>query len=78
MEAIVFAAPGKSFSDYDTSRVPAVHGYITYMRKFKYLGSILSWDLNDHPDIENQVFQACKAIQALMPEVFRNPTISDH
>eukprot|EP00957_Ditylum_brightwellii_P154648 11769888-Ditylum_brightwellii.AAC.1 len=69
MEVVVFAAPGKSFSDYDTSsRVPDAHKYITYARKFKYLGSILSWDLNDRLDIENGIFQACKALQALMPK----------
>lgn len=54
-EAVVFAAPGKSFTDYDTSRVPVTHGYITYMQKSKYLGSILNWDLNDCPDIDNCV-----------------------
>eukprot|EP00957_Ditylum_brightwellii_P177620 13529172-Ditylum_brightwellii.AAC.1 len=72
-EAIVFAAPGKDFTDYDVTRVPVAHGYITYTQTFKYLGSILSWDLDDRPDIDNQILQAQKALQAMMPKVFRNP-----
>eukprot|EP00957_Ditylum_brightwellii_P103286 7872107-Ditylum_brightwellii.AAC.1 len=75
-EAVVFAAPGKSFTDYDTSRVPVAHGYITYTCTFKYLRFILSWDLNNCPDIENRVLQAQKALQAMMSKVFQNPPIS--
>eukprot|EP00957_Ditylum_brightwellii_P017797 1339827-Ditylum_brightwellii.AAC.1 len=52
-EAVVFAAPGKTFTDYDVTRVSVAHGYITYTRTFRYLGSILSWDLDDRPDIDN-------------------------
>eukprot|EP00957_Ditylum_brightwellii_P116246 8867404-Ditylum_brightwellii.AAC.1 len=67
-EAMVFAAPGKSFPDYGTSRLPVAHGYIIYVQKFKYLGFILNWDLNNRPDIDNCAFQACKALQALIPK----------
>eukprot|EP00957_Ditylum_brightwellii_P035540 2694434-Ditylum_brightwellii.AAC.1 len=67
-EAVVSAAPGKSFTDYDTSRVPVAHGYIMYTHTFNYIGSILSWDLNDCQDIENCVPLALKALQAMMPK----------
>eukprot|EP00957_Ditylum_brightwellii_P195530 14898740-Ditylum_brightwellii.AAC.1 len=66
-EAVVFATPGKTFTDYNVTRVPVAHGYIIYTRTFKYLGSILSWDLDDRPDINNRIFQAQKALQAMMP-----------
>uniref|UniRef100_A0A7S2I8R2 Endonuclease-reverse transcriptase n=2 Tax=Helicotheca tamesis TaxID=374047 RepID=A0A7S2I8R2_9STRA len=42
------------------------------------MGSILSWDLNDRPDLENRALQAKKALQAMMPNVFRNPHVSTH
>eukprot|EP00957_Ditylum_brightwellii_P134225 10233035-Ditylum_brightwellii.AAC.1 len=54
-KAAVFAVPQKDFTDYDASRVPVAHGYITYTCTFKYLGSILSWDLDNYPDIDNCV-----------------------
>eukprot|EP00957_Ditylum_brightwellii_P211163 15365833-Ditylum_brightwellii.AAC.1 len=60
------------------SAVPVANGYITYTHKFKYLGSILSWNLNDQTDIENHALQACKTLQAMMSNVFRNPDISLH
>eukprot|EP00957_Ditylum_brightwellii_P033720 2555840-Ditylum_brightwellii.AAC.1 len=52
-EAVVFVAPRKDFTDYDISSVPVAHGYIAYTCTFKYLGSILSWDFDDRPDIDN-------------------------
>eukprot|EP00957_Ditylum_brightwellii_P106224 8103610-Ditylum_brightwellii.AAC.1 len=75
-EAIIFAAPGKHYNDYDTSPVTVANGYITYTKTFKYLGSMLSWDLNDRPDLENRALQARKSLQVMMPHVFCNPTIS--
>eukprot|EP00957_Ditylum_brightwellii_P108883 8306541-Ditylum_brightwellii.AAC.1 len=75
-EAVIFAAPGKNYDDYDTSQVTVANRYITYSRKFKYLGSMLSWDLDDCPDPKNRTLQAHKSFQAMMPKVFLNPTIS--
>eukprot|EP00957_Ditylum_brightwellii_P097096 7394432-Ditylum_brightwellii.AAC.1 len=37
---------------------------------------MLSWDLDDHPDLENHALQACKSLQAMMLKVICNPTIS--
>eukprot|EP00957_Ditylum_brightwellii_P019589 1477644-Ditylum_brightwellii.AAC.1 len=51
-------------------------GYITYTTQFKYLGSILSWNLGNRPDLENRALQARKASQAMLPKVFRKPLIS--
>eukprot|EP00957_Ditylum_brightwellii_P036738 2782329-Ditylum_brightwellii.AAC.1 len=76
--AIIFVAPGKVYRDYDTSSMPVSNGYITYTCKFKYFGSILSWDLNDQTDLENCSLQAHKALQAIMPTAFCNPDISLH
>eukprot|EP00957_Ditylum_brightwellii_P209622 15362515-Ditylum_brightwellii.AAC.1 len=75
-EAVAFIVPGKDFTDYDASRIPVAHGYITYTRAFKYLGSILNWDLDDCPDIENCILQAWKVLQVMIPKVFWNPRIS--
>eukprot|EP00957_Ditylum_brightwellii_P185878 14151583-Ditylum_brightwellii.AAC.1 len=74
-EAVIFAALGKKYKDYDTSNVPIPKGEITCTWQFKYLGPILSWDLNNCPDLENQALQACKALQAMMPNVCCIPTI---
>eukprot|EP00957_Ditylum_brightwellii_P109892 8382675-Ditylum_brightwellii.AAC.1 len=65
-EAVISAAPGKKYEDYNTTNIPISNGYITFTRQFKYLHSILSWDLNDHPDLENCALQARKALQAMM------------
>eukprot|EP00957_Ditylum_brightwellii_P113839 8679177-Ditylum_brightwellii.AAC.1 len=66
-DTVIFAAPGKKYKDYDTKNVPVSNGYITFTQQFKYLCSILSWDLNDCPDLENHTLQAHKALQAMMP-----------
>jgi hypothetical protein len=75
-EAVVFKAAGTNYEDYDTSAVEVGTGYITYTKTFKYLGSIISHDLSDTPDIENCITQARKALNTLMPHVFRNSHLS--
>ena len=75
-EAVIFAAPGKTYEEYDTTPVNVDEGYITYTTQFKYLGSIFSWNLDDRPDLENRALQARKAFQAMLPKVFRNSSIS--
>eukprot|EP00957_Ditylum_brightwellii_P091923 6999077-Ditylum_brightwellii.AAC.1 len=57
-EAVIFTAPGKTYKEYDTTPVNVDEGYITYTTQFKYLGSILSWNLDDRPDLENRALQA--------------------
>eukprot|EP00957_Ditylum_brightwellii_P190816 14526717-Ditylum_brightwellii.AAC.1 len=52
-EAVIFATPGKNYKDYNTTPVNVDNGYITYTTQFKYLGSILSWNHDDRPDLEN-------------------------
>eukprot|EP00957_Ditylum_brightwellii_P144868 11034092-Ditylum_brightwellii.AAC.1 len=69
MEAIIFAAPGKVYKDYDTTNVPVINIYNTYTCKFKYLGSILSRALNDQSDLK-KFLQAHKALQVMMPNIF--------
>eukprot|EP00957_Ditylum_brightwellii_P113043 8619835-Ditylum_brightwellii.AAC.3 len=74
-ESVFFAIPaGKTYKEYDTSTVTVANGYITYSKK--YLSSMLSWDLNDCPDLENSALQARKSLQAMMHKMFCNPTIS--
>ena len=75
-EAVVFKAAGTNYKDYDTSTVEVGTGYITYTKTFKYLGSIISYDLSDTPDIENRIIQARKALNTFMPHVFRNSHLS--
>eukprot|EP00957_Ditylum_brightwellii_P124536 9491273-Ditylum_brightwellii.AAC.2 len=67
---------GKHYNNYDTSPVTVANCYITYTKTFKYLGFVLSWDLDDCPDLKNRALQACKSLQAMIPKVFCNPTIS--
>eukprot|EP00957_Ditylum_brightwellii_P021684 1634941-Ditylum_brightwellii.AAC.1 len=75
-EAVIFVTPDKTYKDYDTMHVPVDNGYITYTTQFKYLGSILSWNLDNQSDPKNQALQAHKALQAMMLKVFQNPSIS--
>eukprot|EP00957_Ditylum_brightwellii_P017435 1313290-Ditylum_brightwellii.AAC.1 len=75
-EAVIFAALGKTYKDYDTTPVNVGNSYITYTTQFKYLGSTLSWNLDDGPDLENRAHQARKAFQAMLPKFFWNPSIS--
>eukprot|EP00957_Ditylum_brightwellii_P182566 13907160-Ditylum_brightwellii.AAC.1 len=75
-EAVIFAAPDKTYKEYDTILVNVDNRYIIHTTQFKYLGSILSWNLDDRPDLKNQALQTCKALQAMLPKVFQNPSIS--
>eukprot|EP00957_Ditylum_brightwellii_P186928 14235147-Ditylum_brightwellii.AAC.1 len=57
-EAFIFAALGKTYKDYDTTPLIIDNVYITYTTQFKYLGSILYWNLDDRPDLKNRALQA--------------------
>eukprot|EP00957_Ditylum_brightwellii_P086933 6616721-Ditylum_brightwellii.AAC.1 len=75
-EAVIFAAPGKTYKEYNITPANVDDGYIAYTTQFKYHGSILSWNLDDRPDLKSCALQACKAFQAMLPKVFRNSLIS--
>eukprot|EP00957_Ditylum_brightwellii_P078939 6002343-Ditylum_brightwellii.AAC.1 len=67
-EAVFFPSATQSTESVDTSLVYVNDtGYITYSKKFKYLGSYVKQDLNDMYDVRNHVLQATKALGAMMP-----------
>eukprot|EP00957_Ditylum_brightwellii_P168529 12828403-Ditylum_brightwellii.AAC.1 len=77
-EAVYFPAPGIKPIPSDTLPVTVADGYITYTSEFKYLGSYVTHDLNDTFDVKNRVVQATKALNSMMPHVFRNKSLMKH
>ena len=47
-------------------------GFITFTNEFRYLGTIISSDLRDRPDIDRRINQASKAFGSLRSSVFCN------
>ena len=47
-------------------------GFITFTNEFCYLGTIISSDLRDRPDIDRRINQASKAFDSLRYSVFCN------
>eukprot|EP00957_Ditylum_brightwellii_P145346 11069229-Ditylum_brightwellii.AAC.1 len=75
---MVFLPPGMDLSMFDTSPVPVLDSYVTYIDKFKYLGSYVTSDLSDIYDVKNRVIQANKAMASMMRHVFWNKSLSKH
>eukprot|EP00957_Ditylum_brightwellii_P119340 9104339-Ditylum_brightwellii.AAC.1 len=77
-EAVYFPALGVTPIPSDTLPVAVADGYITYTPEFKYLGSYVTHDLNDTFDVKNRVVQTTKALNSMMPHVFRNKSLTKH
>ena len=55
-----------------TANFPVHDGYVSFMRTFRYLGSLINYSLRDNDDITARIASATAAMGALK-EVWRNP-----
>jgi hypothetical protein len=75
-EAMFVPKPGQPYSAGDTTRYPLDgDGFIDFVKKFKYLGSIITPDLSATADIDNRIKSASAAF-ARLRHIFRNRAIS--
>ncbi len=61
----------------ETATINVANGYITFSRKFKYLGSRILYSLRDNDDINAQLAAASQSMEALK-EVWRNPHLDTY
>ena len=54
-EAMFFPRPRKAYDDADTSDLHVEGGSIPFVKKFKYLGSIVSSDLKDDLELDARI-----------------------
>ena len=64
-ECVLFPAFESEYEDKDTSIFEVNDGFVQFTKQFKYLGSIISFNLNDSIDIDARISQASKAMGAL-------------
>ena len=74
-EALFIPGSGDPYSSGDTSPFEADGGYITFCKQFTYLGSIITWDLDDSVDVTARIAKASSALGSLGC-VFKNKDIS--
>ena len=68
-ECMFFPPAGTSYENADTSNVPVDGGYYTFCKRFKYLGSIITCDLQADDDVKTRIRCAAHAFN-LMRNVF--------
>ncbi len=56
----------------ETQNFPVVDGFVSFTRTFRYLGSLISYNLRDNNDITSRLAAANTSMGALT-EVWRNP-----
>ena len=61
----------------ETQQIEVADGYVTFCRTFKYLGSRISYNLQDDADIEARLAAANQSMGALK-EVWRNPHLDTY
>ena len=61
----------------ETAPVNMADGYVTFSRKFKYLGSRISYSLHNDDDINARLAAASQSMGALK-EVWRNPHLDTY
>jgi hypothetical protein len=61
----------------ETEQIDIADGYITFCQMFKYLGSCISYNLQDDADIEAWLAAANQSMGALK-EVWRNPHLDTY
>ena len=75
-EAMFIPKPGNPYSAGDTSRYSLDgDGFIDFVEKFKYLGSVIVPDLTATADVDNRVKSASAAF-AQLRHIFRNRTVT--
>ena len=50
---------------------------ITLTDEFRYLGSLISWDLTDNSDVQQKIELASKAFGSLRKEIFCNQSLKE-
>eukprot|EP00978_Attheya_sp_CCMP212_P019981 scaffold56732_cov51-Attheya_sp.AAC.1 len=56
-ECVYFPAFKKEYEDADTRNFVVNDGFVQFTKLFKYLGSTISYSLNDSVDIDAQISQ---------------------
>ena len=74
-EAVYFPAMGDTQESGDTSNFVMGPGHAHFTDKFKYLGSIISYNLTSELDIKKRVGARTGAFAALKRDIFKNRRI---
>ena len=78
-EAMYFPRPGALYEDEDTSDLFVDGGNIPFVRRFKYLGSIISSNLRDDSEIDARIKAAGAAFASARKEFFASKSVkTDH
>eukprot|EP00978_Attheya_sp_CCMP212_P027760 scaffold93832_cov47-Attheya_sp.AAC.1 len=64
-ECMYFPAFEKKYQESNTENIDVGDGYVSFTKKFKYLGSLITSELNDAMDVDTRISQANKAMGAL-------------
>eukprot|EP00978_Attheya_sp_CCMP212_P020286 scaffold57853_cov24-Attheya_sp.AAC.1 len=64
-KCVYFPAFEKEYEDADTSNFAVNDGFVQFTKQFNYLGSTISYSLNDSVDIDGRISQSSKAMGAL-------------
>ena len=73
-ECMFFPPSGFKYEDADTSSVEVNNGYYTFCKRFKYLGSIITWDLKADDDVKTRIRCATSAFN-LMRNVLKSKLV---
>ena len=76
-ECVYFPAFVNKYDEADTSQFAVQDGFVQFSKQFRYLGSVISFNLSDTADIDARLSQATKAMGALR-NYFRCDEVSLH
>jgi hypothetical protein len=79
MEALYIALPGSTATKADRSKVFVDNmdqGYVTFNRKFTYLGSIITEDLDDDAEISARIGKANGILHTSLNNLWRSKGLS--
>ena len=76
-ECMFFPRQGGKYEDGNVSNVEVDGGFYTFTKKFKYIGSIISWDLKADSDIEVRLKSATGAF-AILRKVLKDKFLLAH
>ena len=74
-EAMYFPPPRTSYQDANTLPLEIDGGVVTFTQSFKYLGSLLSSNMDDTADVEARVKAASAAFASLKPQLFGSKNV---
>eukprot|EP00978_Attheya_sp_CCMP212_P037242 scaffold174172_cov56-Attheya_sp.AAC.1 len=64
-ECMYFPAFSETYQDKNTENITVGDGFVSFTKTLKYLGSLITSELNDAVDVEARIAQANKAMGAL-------------